>query len=90
MKPQPKTFKHNPTFARVFRVKGHRLCGGSWTTLRNAFLRAHPYCAVCGLVGEQVHHKTPRAVRPDLCYEWDNLQTVCEACHKAIHSEKPH
>lgn len=86
MRPQPGKFKHQPKFARVFKIRGRTLSGGTWTALRNAFLRFSPFCAHCGHVGEEIHHKIPRSVRPDLVYEWDNLQTLCKECHRVVHS----
>ena len=79
-------FKHCIRVKRALKVEGKRLTGGKWTALRNTFMRLNPSCARCGRPGEQVHHIIPRAVRPDLTYEWANLQTVCCECHNSIHN----
>jgi 5-methylcytosine-specific restriction endonuclease McrA len=82
-----KPFKHHIRVASTFRIKGKRLSGGSWTTLRNAYLRSNPSCERCTKPGEEVHHIIPRAVRPDLTYDWSNLKTMCRECHCAIHRD---
>jgi 5-methylcytosine-specific restriction endonuclease McrA len=71
---------------RVRSEKSKALSGGRWTKMRNQHLAMHPMCARCGALGEEVHHVTPRALRPDLTFVWSNLLTVCKLCHLAIHS----
>lgn len=58
----------------------------SWTQLRNEYISEHPLCVRCLAYGKLtagkiVDHKRPRSERPDLELEWDNLQTMCHACH---------
>lgn len=35
-----------------------------------------------------VHHIIPRAERPDLELDLENLQSLCDACHNKKHPEK--
>jgi 5-methylcytosine-specific restriction endonuclease McrA len=70
-----------------FTVEGVRLSGGKWTKIRGQYLRLNPRCEVCGAPGEQVHHIIPRAQRPDLVHDINNLQTVCRRCHEGIHGK---
>ena len=51
-----------------------------WRRLRDRFFRAHPRCR-CGRPGDNVDHKIPRAVAPQLKLEWSNLETLCRTCH---------
>ena len=84
------TIRHKPPFKGTVEVKGARLKGDNWTRLRRRFIRNNPTCAVCGRPGEEVHHVIPRSLRPDLCYEWDNLKTLCKECHLKAHAgQKP-
>lgn len=58
---------------------GHR-----WQRLRLMFLRAHPLCVVCGQAGRvvaatDVDHIV--AKRDGGADAWDNLQSLCHACH---------
>lgn len=60
--------------------------GGKWRKLRAAFLGRHPLCAECQAAGRpvpavDVHHRLERKDRPDLAYEWSNLQALCKPCH---------
>lgn len=62
--------------------------GKRWRGLRSAYLSQHPLCAPCEKVGRiepatQVHHVEERKDKPDLAYEWDNLESVCLPCHNA-------
>ena len=59
-----------------------------WRRLRRAFLAANPLCArhlerALTVAANEVDHKIPIAVRPDLRLEWDNLQSLCKPCHSA-------
>ena len=90
MPQKPSRFKHRiPSTGKVHQPMGigYRLSGGRWTKLRNLYLREHPLCSRCGSVGQEVHHIVPRLVRPDLAYTWDNLMTLCKACHLHIHQK---
>lgn len=57
-----------------------------WKKLRAAFRDENPLCRLCAAAGRvegarDVDHRIPVDVRPDLAYEWDNLQALCRACH---------
>ena len=55
----------------------------AWRRLRNAWIAENPACAVCGIVSKknQVHHRIPRSVRPDLFLDRGNLITGCHRHH---------
>lgn len=59
-----------------------------WRTLREAFLSENPLCVCdeCKASGrdelaDDVDHIIDRKVRPDLAYEWSNLQAMKHAHH---------
>jgi len=53
-----------------------------WRALRAATIRAHPFCARCGIdSGLQVHHRTPPRGNDALFWSSDNLEVICKACH---------
>ena len=70
-----------------------------WKELRIAKLRANPLCEVCereGIVtaAHAVHHRHPiedstsKAEMRKWAFAWDNLVSVCDACHAKIHKEQ--
>ena len=67
-----------------------------WRDLRTAKLRANPLCERCQEKGYVVaatccHHVIPiesartEVQARELCYSFNNLQSLCYQCHKAIH-----
>jgi len=63
-----------------------------WKKLRKLKMRANPLCERCESLGrtkpmDEVHHKVPFDVDPDLAFEWDNLESLCEECHTIRHKE---
>jgi 5-methylcytosine-specific restriction protein A len=58
---------------------------GSWTKVRNEFLKLHPHCAVCGIrTMLEVHHCIPVHLDRDLELDPRNLLVLCEGpcnCH---------
>lgn len=59
-----------------------------WLKLRAAFLAENPLCADCKQLGrltpaEHVHHIKERKLRPELAFDWDNLEALCPPCHNA-------
>ena len=79
-------FKHPmPVVRSAVRMVQHRLCGDNWTRLRNRWLASNPMCAHCGGLGQEVHHMVPRSMAPHMCFDINNLQTLCIACHRAHH-----
>lgn len=64
--------------------------GKEWIKIRKAWLKAHPpnhegyyICAICGkwITTVEVDHIRPRSNRPDLRFEFDNLQPLCHRCN---------
>ena len=57
-----------------------------WRKLSLAKRKADPLCERCALEGvvtpaTEVNHIIPISKRPELLYEWSNLQSVCRPCH---------
>ena len=63
--------------------------GSRWAGLRRAWLRQHPLCEKCGVVGEEVHHPLPRSTHPEMRFAWSNLMTLCRRCHDEVHRNSP-
>ena len=67
---------------------------GVWVRKRTEILeRDNHECQRCKDAGgyskgNVVHHIKHLEDRPDLALEDDNLMTVCEACHNALHPER--
>ena len=73
-----------------------------WRELRIQKLRANPLCEVCeqeGIVtsAHAVHHRHPieestsKAEMRKWAFMWENLVSVCDACHAKIHkAEQSH
>ena len=70
-----------------------------WRELRIQKLRANPLCEVCeqeGIVtsAHAVHHRHPieestsKAEMRKWAFMWENLVSVCDACHAKIHKEE--
>lgn len=61
--------------------------GADWQKVRDRKLAVDPFCAECkrkgrDVVATQVHHIKPfRGLNDPLRLAWDNLESVCEACH---------
>ena len=66
-----------------------------WRKLRNTYLQQHPICEYCHTkLATEVHHIEPlMKYRNDLymmekmCFDEDNLMSVCHECHYGIHRE---
>lgn len=69
-----------------------------WKKLRAEKIRVNPICERCEkknkiIPAEEVHHKIPfdYGTTPEeielLAFDWDNLESVCEPCHKDAHKE---
>lgn len=70
----------------------------TWQKLRHRKFLANPVCEMCAAEGratptEEVHHIIPvesgrdEAEMKRLAYDFDNLQSLCKACHAAIHAK---
>lgn len=59
--------------------------GAQWRKARIAFLREHPFCAMCGkaLRGADavVDHIRPHRGDPVLFWDENNWQALCKFCH---------
>ena len=56
-----------------------------WQTVRNEFVKRHPFCAACGSIKDlNVHHVEPFHVRPELELDEWNLITLCRRHHYEI------
>lgn len=53
-----------------------------WNALRDWFIIEHPFCAACGRVGAMVDHVQPIDTHPERRLDPDNLQTLCNSCHR--------
>jgi hypothetical protein len=53
-----------------------------YAKLREAYLRAFPSCAVCGIEATDIHHKAGRS--GDRLNDTSNFLAVCRACHSKI------
>lgn len=65
----------------------------AWRALRLAFLQANPLCRDCKALGRyeparHVHHIVDRKQRPDLAWDWDNLQALCVPCHNRKRADR--
>lgn len=63
-----------------------------WKVLRKYKLQLNPLCEMCAEQGQVVpaqvvHHKVEAKDRPDLFYDLDNLQSLCDACHNQLHKK---
>ena len=69
-----------------------------WVKLRAEKVANNPLCERCLLDDittptEEVHHIHPVESAPDrhtmllLCFDYNNLQSLCSKCHKAVHIE---
>ncbi len=66
--------------------KDRFLDSAAWRKLSKWKLQATPYCEDCRDNGEirpanDVDHVIPRAERPDLALNEDNLRSLCDSCH---------
>jgi len=64
--------------------------GKAWRQIRSIYVNAHPFCELCEKEGrlvpvEEVHHKVPLAQGGT--NDFDNLMSLCHACHNAIHNK---
>lgn len=50
-----------------------------WRKIRDAFLKANPFCFICGNLASQVDHIIP--LSRGGTNHLDNLQSLCVSCH---------
>ena len=63
-----------------------------WKSMRAEKFAYNPVCERCAAAGltvptEEVHHKVPIDVCPDLAFDWENLESLCLECHNIRHKE---
>lgn len=69
-----------------------------WRELRARYREAHPLCERCLAEGRvsptvDIHHRVPvESAKTDydmqaLCFDWNNLQALCIACHVEVHQQ---
>ena len=69
-------------------LPGQRLYDHQWRATRARFLAENPFCVertedggTCGAVATDVDHKIPHRGDLALFRDWNNLQSLCKACH---------
>jgi 5-methylcytosine-specific restriction enzyme A len=65
--------------------------GARWRKLKRIKLASDPLCEPCRRAGRvtaatHVHHVQERHLRPDLEYDFDNLESTCLSCHNRTHA----
>ena len=91
--------KRRLQFANTHKYKIYKKLINSyeWQVLRHRKFMANPVCELCAREGravptEEVHHIVPvesGATEDEmrrLAYDFNNLQSLCKACHSAVHS----
>lgn len=82
---------------RKYKIYNKLINSYTWQKLRHRKFLANPVCEICAAEGrvrptEEVHHIVPvengrdEAEMRRLAYDYNNLQSLCKACHAAIHS----
>ena len=66
--------------------------GTQWAALSKRYRIKNPLCQKCLAEGRttvaiEVHHKIKARLRPDLILKWNNLMSVCRACHIELDRE---
>lgn len=57
-----------------------------WQKVRNAYIKTHPVCEVCGRAKTAiVHHIVSVRQDPSRRLDASNLQGVCKSCHEKRH-----
>lgn len=60
-----------------------------WRNLRGMYLRRNPVCQDCAKVAaKEVHHIIGVAEHPELCFETENLRSLCKVCHDKRHKRR--
>jgi len=76
-------YQRNPDNAKLY--------GKNWNNISKAYRQAHPLCELCLsdnrlTAAVLVHHK--RKLTDGGTNDYDNLQSLCRACHSRIHAEQ--
>lgn len=94
---KPKAISSNPQQY----IKNKLYNSQRWRTLREYKIQQSPLCEICiseGVVRptEEIHHITPISTgltyedMQVLCYDYNNLQSLCRDCHHNIHKTLKH
>ena len=64
-----------------------------WRRLRAMVLTDQPLCRYCQQMGQLTpatvcDHIKPVRLHPELAFEYDNLQPMCERCHNGIRAQE--
>ncbi|RCS48509.1 HNH endonuclease signature motif containing protein [Bremerella cremea] len=60
-----------------------------WQRCRKRYIQQQPLCECgCGEMATEVHHKIDRKERPDLAFDFDNLEAMTKPCHSRITRER--
>ena len=83
----PKTFRKQERVREVEQARGtstQRGYDSHWARISRMYRAEHPVCEICNdAVVVDVDHRQPFNGRNDpLRTDWDNLQSVCRACHR--------
>ena len=60
---------------------------GWWATIRLRQLTQYPMCNRCGVVATVVHHIVPIEAG-GARFDYSNLESLCEPCHRLHHSHR--
>lgn len=74
---------------RLMLSQGRAVVAVGWSTARDSYLSAHPFCEVCGhipakgTIANDVHHIVPRHIDPSRILDPTNFITLCRkyGCH---------
>ena len=95
---QKKKREEEKAVARHARVGSTLYDTKQWKRLRNWYIMQHPLCEIHLKYGiskpaQDAHHMIPWSLgktedeQRKLCFDEDNLLSVCKACHNQLHSE---
>jgi 5-methylcytosine-specific restriction protein A len=69
--------------------------GNDWRKLRNRYIKQNAMCERCIRLRDElreaveVHHKQPfHGLNDPLRLDWNNLESLCEACHAEITAKR--
>ena len=65
--------------------------GSAYKRFRGEWVSRVGHCEICGVTDDLcLHHRIRTRERPDLLYDAENLQVLCNACHTRVHAEAGH
>ena len=87
--------KNNPNYGKGKYTELEAILNGKivnwwkWREFRKVILERDNYtCQICGNLGNSIHHKKERKDYPELCWNEDNVITICKSCHVNIDGHK--